>query len=164
MLAAPLAAPSVDPLWSALARLGVNPAPAWRWHQLLGTSPDECRFLRRVALLADRVPCPHPCGCGQLHRVEQIEPGDFCAIPEEEDCESAPISREELAVFALDPVLLATVLTRVFSIRPEIGATGDSFGTHRLGLRSDGHSPVFLSFPLTDAEAMRVPMLRNGVP
>jgi len=156
MLAPTLAAPIVDPLWHALALIGARPAPAWTWRRLLDTPPDQCWFLRRVALLADCVPCPHPCGCGHVHRVEQIEPGDFCAIPQEEDCESAPVTRDELAVFELDVERFATVVAGVFAVRLKIAPIGDAFGTHRIGTRSDGQSTVFVSFPSTAADALRV--------
>lgn len=147
MIAYTVAAPAVDPLWSALAQFGPHAAPAWRWRRLLTSDPAACRFLRRTAQLADSVPCPHACGCGQLHRIEEIFPGEFCAIPEAEDCESAYILRDDLAVYALDVARLAAAVVCALPIRPETSPTGDTSGTLRLGMRADHASPVFLSFP-----------------
>jgi len=148
MIAYNIAAPTVDPLWNALAQLGPHPAPAWQWRRLLTIDPTECRFLLRAAQLADAVPCPHACGCGQLHRIEEIFPGEFCAIPEADDCESAPILRDELAVYSLDATRLAAAVARALPLHPEISPTGDTSGTIRLGVRADAASPVYLSFPL----------------
>lgn len=147
---------ATDPFWSALAALGPCPAPAWRWQQFLGPDPTECRFLRRTSQLADSVPCPHPCGCGQPHRVEEAWPGQFCAIPDAEDCESAPVSRDALAVYELHSHRLAATISRALGVRAEISEVGDCACSMRLGLVTDKKTPLFLSFPTSAAEFIAV--------
>ena len=147
---------ATDPFWSALAALGPCPAPAWRWQELLGADPAHSRFLRRTAQLADSVPCPHPCGCGQLHRVEEAWPGQFCAIPEAEDCESSPVSRDALAIYALHSRRLAVTVARALSLDADISEVGDCACSVRLGFVAETRTPLFLSFPTCSTEAVAV--------
>jgi hypothetical protein len=146
-------------IWSVIETAPAA-AAALGWRQWLGPEfgAAAAAGLRETQRRADRVPCPHGCGCG--HRVvparrRDSPEGEFLGVCDcdEPDCEDLRLRAEDVVVWELDLAKLGRAVARALGC----DAKQREFGLRRtLQLGSLGSAPLPIVLTVqVDQEAFR---------
>lgn len=152
--------------WPALERLAGG-AVTVEWRGELGPDAEGAwPFLRPANRLASTYPCTNVLGCECPHRIEELSPGCWMAVPAaDEGCAPIPLKREDLIVYEVDTAALCRGMAVCLNLDVCGSRTVAGARAERIGKYGPSGWGVYLMVPGDSARMMReVDRLFNAHP
>lgn len=152
--------------WPALERLAGG-AVAIEWRGELGPDAESAwPLLRPANRLASTYPCTNRLGCECPHRIEELGPDRWLAVPgPDEGCAPIPLKREDLIVFEVDTAALCRGMAACLNLDVCGSRTVAGARAERIGRYGPSGWGAYLMVPGDSARMMReVDRLFNAHP
>jgi hypothetical protein len=142
--------------WQSLERLADGAVMA-EWKRELGSEFEQARpFLQLRPEVATSHPCMNLLGCEVPHWVEEVGPGKWVAVCEEDEvCPTFELKGEDVLVFGLDVRLLCDQVAKGLGLSPTFVTKLGQVRAVPVGTHGAMRSDVFLMFPRDVARMAR---------